>query len=141
MFIKKNQKINIVFLILFFIFFIFNFLLISNVIAGEGVNKALSGLTAATDKGFGDGSANSHGLETDVPTAIGKIVGVGLAFIGTLFLILIIYGGFVWMFARGNEQEVEKAKNLITQAVIGLVIVLAAYAVTSYIGSSLTTSN
>jgi len=138
MLIKKNQKINILFLSLFFIFFIFNFLLISNVIAGEGVDSALVGLDATTNKGFGDGNGNSHGLETNVSTAIGKVVGAGLAFIGTLFLILIIYGGFTWMFARGNEQEVKKAKDLITQAVIGLVIVLAAYAITSYIGSSLT---
>ena len=139
MFIKKNKKINIIFLILFFIFFIFNFLLISNVVVAtaqkrEGVNSALDGLDVATNKGFGD----NQGLETDVPTAIGKVVGAGLAFIGTLFLILIIYGGFIWMFARGNEKEVEKAKDLITQAVIGLVIVLAAYAITSYIGSNLT---
>jgi cbb3-type cytochrome oxidase subunit 3 len=134
MFIKKNKKKNILFLISFLNFFIFNFLLISNVIAGEGVNKALSGLTTATNKGFGD----NHGLETNISTAIGKVVGAGLAFIGTLFLILIIYGGFVWMFARGNEQEVEKAKSLISQAIIGLIIVLAAYAITSYIGNSLT---
>ena len=120
----------------FFIFFIFYFLSVSNVIAGEGADSALAGLDYATNKGFGNG--DSHGLTTDVPTAIGKVVGAGLAFIGTLFLILIIYGGFTWMFARGNEQEVAKAKDLITQAVIGLVIVLAAYAITSYIGSSLT---
>ena len=69
---------------------------------------------------------------------IGKIVGAALAFIGILFFLLIIYGGFLWMTARGNEQQVEKAKELIIAATIGLVIVLAAYAITAYIGSALT---
>ena len=44
MIIKKSQKINIIFLFSFLAFFVFNFLLISNVFAGEGANKALSGL-------------------------------------------------------------------------------------------------
>lgn len=80
---------------------------------------------------------NNTGI-TDVPSAIGKIVGAGLSFIGVLFFILMIYGGFIWMLARGNEQEVTKAKDLITSAVIGLVIVLSAYAITYYVGDLLT---
>jgi hypothetical protein len=45
------------------------------------------------------------------------------------------------MTAIGKENQVEKAKNIIIQAVIGLVIVLAAYAITSFIGNQLTGSN
>ena len=52
---------------------------------------------------------------------------------GVVFLILMIYGGYLWMLARGNEQEVEKAKNIIQNALIGLVIVLAAYAITALV--------
>jgi uncharacterized protein YraI len=40
------------------------------------------------------------------------------------------------MLARGNEQAIEKAKNLIQAAIIGLMIVLSAYAITSLVGSS-----
>ncbi len=67
--------------------------------------------------------------------AIGQIIGAILLFIGVVFLGLIIYGGFTWMTARGNEQVVEKAKNLITSAVIGLIIVLAAYALTRLVSA------
>ncbi len=74
----------------------------------------------------------------NIPGIIGKIIGAVLAFVGIIFFVLIIYGGFTWMFSRGNEQDVEKAKNLITSAVIGLIIVLAAYAITSYLGNILT---
>lgn len=75
----------------------------------------------------------------NVPTIIGKIVGAGLAFVGVLFFILMIYGGILWMTAQGNDQQVEKAKGLITAAIIGLIIVLSAYAITAYIGTQLTT--
>ncbi len=68
---------------------------------------------------------------------IGKVVGAVLSFLGIAFFILIIYAGFRWMFARGNDQEVAKAKDIIVSAVIGLVIVLSAYAITFYIGGLL----
>jgi len=52
---------------------------------------------------------------------------------GVIFLILAIYGGFKWMTAAGNEESVEKAKKTITNAILGLVIVLAAYAIVKFI--------
>lgn len=65
----------------------------------------------------------------------GVLIGSILSFIAVVFMILIIYSGILWMTARGNEQQVEKAKNLIIQAIIGLIIVLSAYVITSFIGS------
>lgn len=64
----------------------------------------------------------------------GTIVGVILSFVGVIFLGLMIYAGLMWMMAQGNEQEVEKAKDLITSSIIGLIIVFAAYALTAFIG-------
>ena len=64
---------------------------------------------------------------------VGKIVRVVLSFLGVIFLVLIIYGGYMWMLARGNEQQVEKAKNVIIAAIIGMIIVLAAYAISGFI--------
>lgn len=63
-------------------------------------------------------------------TLIGQVIRVIVSFVGVIFLVLMIYGGYMWMTARGNDQQVEKAKNLITAAIIGLIIVLAAYAIT-----------
>ncbi len=99
-----------------------------------GANRALSGLDQSAKEAYG---TTDQGIITDIPDAIGKIVGAALAFVGILFLLLMIYGGFTWMIARGNEQEVAKAKDLITAAVIGLIIVLSAYAITNYIGDQL----
>lgn len=103
-------------------------------------SAAVNGLHKSASKAYtGEASNNidSNKVITDIPSAIGKIVGALLSFIGVVFLILMIYGGLTWMLARGNEQEVEKAKNLIIAAVIGLIIVLSAYAITSYIGLNL----
>lgn len=66
---------------------------------------------------------------------IGDIIGLVLSFVGVLFLILIIYGGISWMTASGNDQKVEKAKTIIINATIGLLVVLSAYAITSFIGN------
>ncbi len=70
-----------------------------------------------------------------VANKVGDIIGLVLSFVGVIFLILIIYGGISWMFSAGNEQKVEKAKSIIINAVIGLVIVFAAYTITSFIGN------
>jgi TRAP-type C4-dicarboxylate transport system permease small subunit len=69
--------------------------------------------------------------------SISKIIALALSLIGVIFLGLLIYGGYIWMTARGNEQQVEKAKNIIINTIIGLVIVVAAYAITVFIGSTL----
>ena len=66
------------------------------------------------------------------------LLGLILSFVGVLFLALIIFAGVSWMTAGGNDQKIEKAKNLIINAAIGLLIVLAAYAITSFIGSKFT---
>ena len=127
--IKKQYKIRI-FTAILLAFFVFS----PAVLLASGIEDAQKGMddTAAAG-GIGAGS----GAITDLPSAIGRIIGAGLAFVGVIFFILMIYGGFIWMFARGNDQEVAKAKDLITSAVIGLVIILAAYAITYYIGEVL----
>ena len=112
------------------------------VLTTNAQSEAVKGLNQTANKAYtGDNidenQVDSAAVITDIPSAIGKVVGALLSFIGVVFLILMIYGGFMWMLARGNEQEVAKAKDLIFAAVIGLIIVLSAYAITSYIGVNL----
>lgn len=86
-----------------------------------------------------DDTAKVYGGVTkdNLEITIGKIVGVGLSFLGVVFFILMIYGGYIWMFSMGNEQTAGKAKDIIIAAVIGLAIVLMAYAITSFLGNTL----
>lgn len=66
----------------------------------------------------------------------GNVIGTILTFVGVLFLVLMIYGGIIWMLARGNEQQSKKALDTIIAAVIGLVIVLGSYALTQFVFTS-----
>jgi len=68
---------------------------------------------------------------------IGTLLGAVLGFTGTIFFVLVVYAGLMWMTAAGNEERTEKAKKILTAAIIGLIIVLSAYAITSFIGRSI----
>lgn len=59
-----------------------------------------------------------------------------LTFLGVIFLALMMYAGFTWMLAKGNQQKIEKAKNIITNSIIGLVVIMAAYGITMLVATS-----
>ncbi len=75
-----------------------------------------------------------------VPGVIGEIVKIALSLIGIVFFGLIFYAGFEWMTAQGNSDRVERAKGTITAAAIGVIIVMAAYAVTNFVFTNLAPS-
>jgi len=75
--------------------------------------------------------------ETDVPSIVGRIIAGLFSAVGLIFFLLLIYGGLLWMTSRGNEQNVTKAKELLISAVIGLLIVLAGYAISRFVISLL----
>jgi hypothetical protein len=75
--------------------------------------------------------------ESSIPVRIGNIISYALGFVGVIFLVLMIAGGLLWMTAAGNEERVTKAKSLITNAVIGMVIVFSAYAITYFVTNTL----
>lgn len=68
-----------------------------------------------------------------VNTAIGNVIGVALAFSGILFFGLSIYGGITWMTAAGNQENVKKGLKILLTAIAGLLVVLSAYAITSFV--------
>lgn len=68
---------------------------------------------------------------------IGLIIGIGLSLIGVIFLILMIFAGYNWMTAQGEEEKVNKAKSIIIQCIIGIIIVVGAYASWKFLFSRL----
>ena len=76
--------------------------------------------------------------ETSLFSVIGTTIGVFLSILGVIFLILVIYAGFLWMTAAGNDEKVAKAKRILIQAVIGLIITLSAFAITNFVVNALT---
>lgn len=63
----------------------------------------------------------------------GRVIQIAFSVTGLVFLILMVYAGFRWMTARGNTENVEKAKNTIIGATLGLVLIVGAYAITNFI--------
>lgn len=72
-----------------------------------------------------------------IPEIVGALIGTVLSFLGIIFLCLIIYGGFLWMTSAGNEEKVRKAQKVLSQAAIGLIIVLSAYSITFFVFNAL----
>lgn len=76
------------------------------------------------------------GYDTATPniaTTVGQIIKGLLAILGVIFMAYIIYAGYLWMMARGNEESVTKAKAIIRGSIIGIIIVLSAYAITAFV--------
>lgn len=75
--------------------------------------------------------------EADLESTIGNIINVVLGFLGIVAVVIVLLGGFKWMTAGGNDEKVAEAKKLLVAGVIGLAIILSAYAITSFVISSL----
>ncbi len=97
----------------------------------EQTQNELFGINAVHD-GLGNGLA-----EGDPRAIIGRIINVALGFLGVIAVALILYGGFKWMTAAGNEDKVTEAKQLLGAGVIGLVIILAAWAIATFVISQI----
>jgi hypothetical protein len=95
-------------------------------------------LFAAEDYGLA-GMGKELGYKTDAVTKdiflakVGTIISTVLGLLGVLVLVMIIYYGFIWMTAGGNEKAITEAKDSFQSLIVGLILILGAYAVTSFI--------
>jgi len=108
--------------------------------ANSAMESTLNGLnqTAGRVGAFQEQASSGSNFGTEfLTTKAGQIIGLVLSFIGVIFLILMIYAGILWMTASGNEQQVTKAKGLIINSLIGMIIVFSAYAITNFIGGEI----
>lgn len=105
-------------------------------LAATGADKAIEGLDKTGTTGFG---GTKESLWQGGPAMIiGKIIGAGLAFLGVIFFCLILYAGLSWILSMGNEEKINEAKNMIIAAVLGLLVVLGAYAITTLLAKIFT---
>lgn len=97
------------------------------------ITRATCGFNNPDDP-LGVGCAESTGLQARDPRLIaGEIIQVALGLLGIITVVLIIWAGFRWLTSAGNGDQIEDAKKTITAAVIGLLIILMAYALTDFI--------
>ena len=98
---------------------------------------ALPALAQGSLKNAGDhlntAAQKAGTTEGDISSIVGIVINALLTLVGLFFLILMVYAGYLWMTARGESDQVDKARKIITAAIIGLVIVLSAYAITVFV--------
>lgn len=90
-------------------------------------------------------TANKAGLpgaaaNKTLPEIVGLIINGLLGVIGTVLIVLMLYGGFLWMTAAGEEKRVEDAKNILKNSIIGLLIIFLAYGISKFIINALLTA-
>jgi hypothetical protein len=108
------------------IFTLFNLFLYAPIAHAQGLKNAGSKL---------DQTAKPAGVEGtgSIDSVVGTGIRVALSLVGIIFLVLMVYAGYLWMTARGEETQIDKAKDIISAAIIGLVIVMGAYAITTLV--------
>jgi hypothetical protein len=85
-------------------------------------------------KDFGAKKLENIGLgKTDPRERATNIIRIVLGLLGVIAVILIMYGGYIWMTSAGDQVKVDNAKNILRNAVIGLLIILSAFALATYI--------
>jgi hypothetical protein len=121
---QKSQIAKKVIVVGFLVIFLF--LILPNASPAQGQDR------------FGLGDAQATGLTTgDLRVSILNVIRVLLGFLGIIAVILIIYGGFIYMTAAGDPSKIEKAKKIITNAVVGAVIIMSSFIIVSFVINAL----
>lgn len=109
-----------------------------------------SALAAATDtlQNIKD-QANNTSLNAGLPSTtgsnnfaavVGKLIGSALGLLGIILVVIIIYAGFLWMTAQGAEDKVKTAKTMIKNAIIGMILIFTASAITNFVLNNIITT-
>lgn len=128
----NNSKYLLAVFVLTFLFIFTGTVFAADVPAGEG-----GGLGSCS--GGSCQLGDPLGLPKDKPAQalIGKVINAALGIVGSLALLMFIYGGFTWMLASGNAEAVTKGRNILIWATVGLVIIFSAYALVKFVFSGL----
>lgn len=101
--------------------------------------KAYAQLSAAESSLESIGGSLGDGLgDQSLEGIIASVIQVLLSILGIIFLILVLYAGFLYLTSQGDKDKAGKAIKLLTQAIIGLVIIIAAYAISTFVIGALT---
>jgi len=85
----------------------------------EGLNTTAEQATIQTSEESGGDT---------LATYIGRIINFALGTIAVIFLTMVLIGGYLWMAAQGNEEQVTKAKKFILNGIFGMMVIFVSYA-------------
>lgn len=117
---NKKVKITAYFFGFFSFFLVANFVLAAD-FGVAAVNNGLAGSLSSTDPRI----------------IVGRIIQIVLSFLGAIAVAIIMYAGFLWMASGGDEEKISKAKKILRNATIGLVIIVSSWGIATFVISKL----
>lgn len=122
------KKVNLVISLIIISFFAMNFCFAAGLIKNETKDK-IENLTDTSGMYGYEVGAGQEGLLNLVQTVINAF----LSIIGVILLVYLLSAGYKWMTAHGEEEKVTQAKDTIKRAIVGVIIVVAAYAISIFV--------
>ena len=108
---------------------------VSQVAASTAITNFQTGVNNATVKA---GIATEDQVsQASLVARIGSVVGIMLYFAATILLVFIIWGGYMWMTAGGNEEKVKKGQKYIINSIIGYIVIAISYLIVQFVTGSL----
>lgn len=71
--------------------------------------------------------------EDSLQIIIGRVINVVLGVVGSVFLVMFIYGGVLWMMSSGNNEKIQKGRDTLIWATLGLIVIFASYAMVRFV--------
>lgn len=83
---------------------------------------------------------NPLGAEAkDVRVLFARVISAALSILGSFALLMVVYGGVLWMTSRGDTKQITKGKDTLTWALLGIVVIFASYAIVNALITGITT--
>ncbi len=79
-------------------------------------------------------------IHGNIPLLASRVINYFIGITGIFALVAFVYGGFLWLTSRGNTNQIEKGKNTMLWAVIGIATILSSYAIVNFIVSAFVNS-
>ena len=106
--------------------------------ASSGDNSCTGGKIFGT--GLYDHLCQNHQVNitglTDIYTLLGNVIKILLSFVGLLSVIFIVVGGIMYILSTGDPGRIQRAKSVITNAIIGLIVALVSFGVVTFIAGA-----
>ncbi len=119
---------------------IFVFVFLGAATVGLAATEETSGDSSGSDTVSGGSNtiSNPLGSVDDPREIIGNVIKAMLGIVGSLALLIFIFGGFTWVTSAGNDEKIKKGKDMITWAAFGLVVIFLSYALVTFVISAIT---
>lgn len=110
-------------------------------VAPTFAQDATLGLESLTETGVAGDEGSAIKLGTNkLETTIASLINTFIGLLGIVAVIIILIGGFQWMTAGGDDEKIGGAKKMIYAGVAGLAVILAAFAIATFVIEQLTTA-